>query len=799
MRLPGGISSATESWDFLMNKKDARIPIPPTRYNIDAFHSNSGTYGAIKTTHGYFLDHIDQVTQAMFGQGVLRPNGSCLTFDAAADGSARAEAVNALYVKRLDHAIRDVGLELISRFPTVRRDIQNMDKALSKLPNPPSWPIEDELSKGKESTRIHEAEFSQPLCTALQLTLVNLLRHLGVTPVAVVGHSSGEIAAAYACGSITMDEAITVAYLRGCIIKNLDNSRCNVVACENSPASTTVSGNKSEVEKAYHSDHMKEVGELYELLLQPHICSKPSQIPHFSSVTKEVVKDAHVLEAAYWKSNLESPVRFQSALESLLTTISAPELFLLEVGPRSTLSSPIRHATYEPTLIRNQNGTTNVLTVAGKLFSKGVDINFGALSSSGEKPVTDLPPYPWHHSGRNVLRLDDVPWCRDHVIGRDMVFPGAGYIAIAGEAIRQVSSGDAEGYSIRHLDISSAMILREDSPVETILTLQNIATADMVDQVEKEEGQTEPFYMLHPATLDLAIQLFSVATSRGQPRLFDRMCVPTYFGEIYVNKAPGTLNVQANANGNSRGIIQGPSFAVSGGMTVLYMDDVKLTPLDGELSDVDTDTHAGVRLHWKPDIDSLPLQSLIRSVKALREPYPMVQKLLLLSCLEAHQRLEIGKKGVLIHSACGGVGIAAIQLCQSLGATVYATVGNQEKIKFLQDNFNIPRAHIFNSRDASFLHRLMEQTGGRGVDVVLNSLAGDLLHASWQCVAKFGKMIEIGKKDMIGGGHLRMEAFEANRSFFGVQLSKICANRRSTIHGPEGSKKMEQVRHERVY
>lgn len=59
MRLPGGISSEDDFWDFLINKKDARCRIPSDRYNIDAFHSNTAKSGAIKTTHGYFLNHVD--------------------------------------------------------------------------------------------------------------------------------------------------------------------------------------------------------------------------------------------------------------------------------------------------------------------------------------------------------------------------------------------------------------------------------------------------------------------------------------------------------------------------------------------------------------------------------------------------------------------------------------------------------------------------------------------------------------------------------------------------------------------
>jgi NADPH:quinone reductase-like Zn-dependent oxidoreductase len=91
--------------------------------------------------------------------------------------------------------------------------------------------------------------------------------------------------------------------------------------------------------------------------------------------------------------------------------------------------------------------------------------------------------------------------------------------------------------------------------------------------------------------------------------------------------------------------------------------------------------------------------------------------------------------------------------------------------------FNIPRNHIFNSRNSSFLPDVTRETNGVGVDVVLNSLSGDLLHTSWKCVAEFGKMVEIGKRDFIGQGRLAMEAFEANRTFYGVDFAPIAEKR----------------------
>ncbi|RAL03554.1 KR-domain-containing protein [Aspergillus ibericus CBS 121593] len=139
-------------------------------------------------------------------------------------------------------------------------------------------------------------------------------------------------------------------------------------------------------------------------------------------------------------------------------------------------------------------------------------------------------------------------------------------------------------------------------------------------------------------------------------------------------------------------------------------------------------------------------------------------------------------KTVLVHSACGGFGMAAIQVCTLLGAEIFATVGNQIKRDHLIQKVNIPPDHMFDSRSASFLPSLMEATGGRGADIVLNSLAGNLLHASWECVAPFGKMIELGKRDFSLNGTLSLKPFLNNRAFIGVDLLEVLHTDPETIH-----------------
>ncbi|KAK6853866.1 polyketide synthase [Apiospora arundinis] len=139
-------------------------------------------------------------------------------------------------------------------------------------------------------------------------------------------------------------------------------------------------------------------------------------------------------------------------------------------------------------------------------------------------------------------------------------------------------------------------------------------------------------------------------------------------------------------------------------------------------------------------------------------------------------RLERGQT-VLIHSGCGGVGLAAIQIAQMIGAVIYTTVGSDTKASYLIETLGFPKSHIFNSRSAHFRDEILRETSGRGVDLALNSLSGDLLHATWHCVAKWGTMVEIGKVDLLGAGKLDMGVFLGNRSYSCFDLQQLITER----------------------
>ena len=134
--------------------------------------------------------------------------------------------------------------------------------------------------------------------------------------------------------------------------------------------------------------------------------------------------------------------------------------------------------------------------------------------------------------------------------------------------------------------------------------------------------------------------------------------------------------------------------------------------------------------------------------------------------------LEEGQT-VLIHSAAGGVGQAAIKLAKYLGATVFATVGSTAKRDLLISQYAIPRHHFFSSRTGSFKEGILKLTEGKGVDVVLNSLSGQALRDSWACIAPFGTFVELGKKDIKSKGVLNLVEFDKHVTFASIDLSLL--------------------------
>lgn len=141
--------------------------------------------------------------------------------------------------------------------------------------------------------------------------------------------------------------------------------------------------------------------------------------------------------------------------------------------------------------------------------------------------------------------------------------------------------------------------------------------------------------------------------------------------------------------------------------------------------------------------------------------------------LHVQGRLAKGER-VLIHAAAGGVGLAAIQCAQRVGAEVYATAGSPAKRDYVK---SLGVKHVFDSRSLVFADEVMKATGGRGVDVVLNSLAGEFIPKGLGVLSQFGRFLEIGARDIYQNSQLGLRPFANNLSFMAIELGPLMLGR----------------------
>lgn len=444
--------------------------------------------------------------------------------------------------------------------------------------------ILDKMESGED---INLPQFSQPLCTALQIALVELLRSFHITPAAVVGHSSGEIAAAYAVGALSLDSACRVAYHRGrlsgqlaalltasanpgaMMSANLQEGQVRAyvdkflpgadvyIACVNSPSNVTLAGSETEIDLlkycldddgifaqkintgiAYHTSVMQEVASEYVSCLDDLRESGLDYNPTLmvSSVTGQKITAMELLTAQYWADNLTSPVRFVDALQYLAQ--AAPKLDgiralsdYIEIGPHGALRRPVTETLseipnygefkYVSVLSKLLPSLKSTMEVAGHLFTRGYPVcvtavNQHTASVSTATILAEMPKYPfdrsrryWYESRlsrdwrlrgaaprsvlgiratdwnpleprwRKMLSIQETPWIADHVVDRVIVFPAAGMIVMALEAVNQSvqSQKTLSGYLVKEVTFSSPIFVNPEEKTEVVTQLRPIKQA----------------------------------------------------------------------------------------------------------------------------------------------------------------------------------------------------------------------------------------------------------------------------------------------------------------------------------
>ncbi|CRG86530.1 Lovastatin nonaketide synthase [Talaromyces islandicus] len=353
-------------------------------------------------------------------------------------------------------------LDLISTSVDAFSWLQVMQKSLDELPPEyrPDFSMIEELSAPDSSSRLNEAIISLPIRTAVQIIQVNILRTLGITFDVVVGHSSGEIAAAYAAGILTSSDAIRIAYLRGFVVNQHKSAggmlavdlsweqakeictneflgKIEVAAC-NSPYNITLSGDLDALEElkwlleslgqspqllrvdtAYHSHHMLPCAEPYcRALNECGIQITQTSTKWFSSVLNGDCIDwdaqSQSLRSEYWKDNMVRPVMFSQALSTALTV--CPEVdAIFEIGPHPALKGPslqilsnLERESNLPyiSLAERKRSSIESLSMAVGLSVAHLGVNATNLAkyiaifdqSRDFKFIRNLPSYPFDHT-----------------------------------------------------------------------------------------------------------------------------------------------------------------------------------------------------------------------------------------------------------------------------------------------------------------------------------------------------------------------------------------------------------------
>lgn len=304
--------------------------------------------------------------------------------------------------------------------------------------------------------------------------------------------------------------------------------------------------------RAYHSHHMEEAAALYLEYLkdQPGSRIGSRKVSMYSTVTGTKMDDSvDIIPDTYWVENLSSTVRFHQGVQSMLsqqTEINS----LIEIGPHPVLIGSLHqicqsiskaNMVFLPTLKRKGNDVEQMLSLAGNLWARDAPIDIKAvtgietLSKDGAVIETrtgsllvDLPPYQWTYQKsfwaesrlskeqrglkeprhdilgrrvigaspfepvwRNVLRRKDLPWLAQHQPGGEVMLPGAGYLALAIEAITQINATravplDIKSYTLRDVVISNATVVPDDEAgTETLFRLQPVGGKAEIPGQEK--------------------------------------------------------------------------------------------------------------------------------------------------------------------------------------------------------------------------------------------------------------------------------------------------------------------------
>ena len=337
-----------------------------------------------------------------------------------------------------------MGRQLLNNEPVFAKTIHLLDKLLSTHAD---WSLLDELTKDEGSSRISETNIAQPAIFSIQIALLEMWKELGISPSAVVGHSIGEVPAAYASGALTLEQAVLLIFHRSRVqVKATDKGRMLAaglpieeatelisgredkvsIAAVNGPAMVSLSGDTDVIEQIseelekqdvfnrmlqinvpFHCHHMEPLKE--ELLSSlESLNPRATSIPFYSTVTGMVI-EGEKLDNKYWYRNVRETVSFASAIDELIhdgfdTFIELGPHPIHAMGINDLLDVKQKSGLVIPSIRRQEEEKRTFLSSLGKLYTWGTEINWESLFD--DPHFVRLPAYPWQKE-RHWLETED--------------------------------------------------------------------------------------------------------------------------------------------------------------------------------------------------------------------------------------------------------------------------------------------------------------------------------------------------------------------------------------------------------
>jgi len=453
--------------------------------------------------------------------------------------------------------------------------------------------------------------------------------------------------------------------------------------------------------------------------------------PHLlmvSGVTGDVFTPGTLPDAGYWRRQINDVATFRKGLKTLVDT--GHKIFLgvgEPLGESRAIASGICDGEWISTFEGECINGDAVIDAAAKLYLAGADLKWAGIDRRSEAQLVSLPAYPFQRRrcwlDPPQVHANQAAAIRNETTGEAKVFPVPRAAQRNNEPIAARNAWDGETPT----DLSGpCRQLRRRFPG----SMKGL-TIEPAERQTPGPGEVE--IRVHAAGLNYRDLMIAMDVYPGDQVAFGGECAGTIarIGPDVVGFAVGD------------GVI-----AFSSGAFADYVrtsaDFVWMKPAALSFAESATLPIAFLTAHYA-------INHLARIAKGER---------------------------ILIHAAAGGVGLAALQLAQQAGAEVLATAGNDEKRAFLRA---LGVKHTFNSRSLDFAEDVMQCTEGRGVDVVLNSLAGEFIPKSLSVLAPCGRFLEIGKRDFFENTPLGMRVFEKNVAFFGIDLNIVLNERPAMI------------------